>query len=62
MHIHEFLKGYRSFFQSVVIEKLMGSYLLKYCVLKYLHDLGKIKQNQVIVDNLKSSLSNHLNG
>jgi hypothetical protein len=62
MHIHEFLKGYRSSFQNVVIEKLMGSDLLKDCVLKYLHDLRKIKQNQVIVDNFKSSLSNHLSG
>jgi len=60
MHICEFLKGYRSSFQSVVIEKLMGSYLLKDCVLNYLRNLGKIKINQVIIDKLKSSLSNHL--
>jgi hypothetical protein len=39
MQICEFLKGYRSSFQSVVIEKLMGSYLLKDCVLEYLRDL-----------------------
>jgi hypothetical protein len=40
----------------------MGSYLLKDCVFEYLCDLGKIKQKQIIVDNIKSSLSNHLNG
>jgi hypothetical protein len=40
----------------------MGSYLLKDCVFEYLCDLGKIKQKQIIIDNIKSSLSNHLNG
>jgi hypothetical protein len=29
---------------------------------KYLQDLGKVKQNQVIVDNLKCGLSNYLKG
>jgi hypothetical protein len=36
--------------------------LLEGYVLKYLWDLGKVKQNQVIVDNLKCGLSNHLKG
>jgi len=40
----------------------MGSYLLKDCVFEYLCDLGKIKQKQIIVDNIKFRLSNHLNG
>jgi hypothetical protein len=40
----------------------MESYLLKDCVLEYLCGLGKIKQNQIILHNLKSSLSNHLKG
>jgi len=36
--------------------------MLKGYVLEYLCDLRKLKQNQTIVDNLKSGLSNHLSG
>jgi hypothetical protein len=60
--IRDFLKGYPSSFQTLVVEKFLGNYVLKGYVLEYLHDLRKLKQNQTIVNNLKSGLSNHLSG
>jgi len=60
--ICDFLKGYPSSFQTLVVEKFLGNYMLKGYVLEYLCDLRKLKQNQTIVDNLKSGLSNHLSG
>ncbi len=60
--IHELLKRYAFSFQSFVVEKVLGNVLLEGYVPKYLQDLGKAKQNQVIVDNLKCGFSNHLKG
>jgi hypothetical protein len=62
MFIRDFLKDYTCSFWNVVIEQLLGNYLLRDVVLEYLQDVNKLKQNQVVIDNLKSSLSNHLNG
>jgi hypothetical protein len=52
MFTHELFKRYTFSFQSFVVEKVLGNVLLKGCVPKYLGDLRKVKQNQVIVDNL----------
>jgi hypothetical protein len=62
MFIHDFLKDYTCSFRIVVIEKLLGNYLLKDVVPEYFQDVNRLKQRQVITINLKSSLSNHLNG
>lgn len=60
--IRDFLKGYPSSFQTLVVEKFLGNYVLKGYVMEYLRDLRKLKQKKTIVNNLKSGLSNHLNG
>jgi hypothetical protein len=60
--IRDFLKGYPSSFQTLVVEKVLGNYVLRCRVSEYLCDPGKFKQNQTIVDNIKSSYSNHLSG
>jgi hypothetical protein len=62
MFIHDFLKDYTCSFRIVVIEKLLGNYLLKDVVPEYFQDVNRLKQRQVITINLKSSSSNHLNG
>lgn len=60
--IRDFLKGYPSSFQNLIVEKVLGDYVLKGIVPKYLRDPRKLKQNKIIVNNLKSGLSNHLSG
>lgn len=62
MFIVNFLKGYDSSFQAIVIEKLLGQNLMQPCVLEYLQDLGRIKENHFVIENLKCGLSNHLIG
>jgi hypothetical protein len=53
---------YPSSFQTLVVDKVLGNYVLKGCVPEYLSDPGKLKQNQTIVNNFKCGLSNHLSG
>ncbi len=36
--------------------------MLRKCVLEYLHDLKKLKENQDVIENLKCGLTNHLKG
>jgi hypothetical protein len=60
MFIVDFLKGYDSSFQAIVIEKLLGQNLMQPCVLQYLQDLGRIKENHFASENLKCGLSNLL--
>jgi len=44
--IRDFLKGYPSSFQTLVVEKFLGNYVLKGYVMEYLRDLRKLKQKK----------------
>jgi hypothetical protein len=54
------LNSYPKSFQVFVLEKFFNNPLVETCVPKYLQDLARIKENHLIVDNLKCGLSNHL--
>jgi hypothetical protein len=56
------LKGHSISFKGIVVEKVLASFVLRECVLEYLCDLKKIKENQGVIKHLKCGLTNHLRG
>ncbi len=56
------LNNYPKSFRFLVFEKFLNNPLVKSCILEYLQDLAKNKENHLIVDNFKCGLSDHLKG
>ncbi len=62
MFIIEYLVGTNLALKTIVLEKLFSHPLLKDVLPPYLQDLQKVKTNQNLIDNLRSSLISHLVG
>ncbi len=62
MFIIEYLAGTNLAFKTIVLEQLFSHLLLKDVLPPYLRDLQKVKTNQNLINNFKSSLISHLVG
>jgi hypothetical protein len=62
MSIASFLKGFDVVVQNKIMEKVVGHDLLGVVMVLYLHDTKRIKPNQLLINNLKYGVSNHVTG
>ncbi len=62
MSITSFLKDFDVVVQNKIMEKVVGHDLLGVVMILYLHDIKRIKPNQLLIDNLKYGLSDHVTG
>jgi hypothetical protein len=58
--ITSFLKGFDVVVQNKTMEKVVGHDLLGVVMILYLRDTKRIKPNQLLIDNFKYGLSDHI--